>query len=240
MNATLRLATLLAACVSLAPLAGCGGGTQQATVAMMPEVQWGPARERKPKKVLVLGATCGSVELRCPEGYVEAVDGIVRSGLEFNGYGLVAEGQLLKETRKRSETIDTSSAAQASHSETVEDGTFVFREKTRTDTSFTSQSEQRHIVLDGSLFEDLSVTDRQQVLAAANADSVAVVRIVVGATTGIWTPEQTVQVMVKLGIGEDDQMSFASRCTTASGAFATVNAALESAAQCAVKGIAPY
>jgi hypothetical protein len=92
------------------------------------------------------------------------------------------------------------------------------------------------VVLDGPGFEDLSVDERKEVLDKTGADAILSVRIVVGGQIGVWVPNQNVEVMVKLGVNLGDSMAWASRCTASSNEFATVDAALEQAARCAIYG----
>jgi hypothetical protein len=200
------------------------------------EVAWGPARAARPNRILVLSATCGSVEFHCPREYVETVDAIVRSGLEFDGYHLVETRDLLAKTRARQETLDTAVSHEHATSTGVHDGPLVPRAEDTGTVDRSSESEHRTVVLDGSVFEDLAVGERKAVLAEAGADGVVTVRLVVGAEMGMWNPDQGIEVLIKLAVADGDVMAWASRCTSRSGAFQTANAALENAARCAVAG----
>ena len=108
------------------------------------------------------------------------------------------------------------------------DQTTTNKSVTNTDTSF--------VVLDGPGFEDLSVDERHAVLDKSGADAVLSVRVVIGGQMGVWEPNQNVEVMVKLGVNRGDAMAWAARCTASSNVFATVDAALENAARCAIYG----
>src|SRR5688572_7255137 len=103
----LPLALLLAACVSSAP-----------PPRLAPQVQLGPGQSRRPQRVLVLDASCGSVDYRCPREYTDTVDGIVRGGMEFAGYALVQADQLRDRTRQREETHETERTTTASRTDT--------------------------------------------------------------------------------------------------------------------------
>jgi hypothetical protein len=204
---------------------------------LVPQVQGGPANGARPTRVLVLQASCGSVEYRCPQEFGQTVDSIVRGGLEFAGYSVVGSEQLRAQTRQRHEehtaTSDTSS--RGSHTD-VEHDLDPFDEHTTTTDHRELRTEHHLIVLDGPDFEDLSVAERHQVLASSGADSVVSVRIVVGGQTGVWRANQHVEVMVKLGVDHGDAMAWASRCMASSNDFSTVSAALENAARCAIHG----
>jgi hypothetical protein len=205
--------------------------------ALVPQVQAGPAVGVRPNRVLVLQAACGSVEYRCPKEYGHTVDTIVRSGLEFAGFGVVDSEALRTQTRQRHEEHTTVTTGETSQSHTdVEQDLNPFDTHTTTTGQTTSQTETDFVVLDGPGFEDLSVDERHQVLAKSGADAVVSVRIVVGGQVGMWTPNQNVEVMVKLGVNQGDAMAWASRCMASSNDFSTVTAALENAARCAIHG----
>lgn len=180
-------------------------------------------------------AACGSVETPCPESYLTAVNTIVRGGLEFAGHNVVETEGLLKDTRQRHEEQTTNTTTESSQSRTDYDHP-IFDEAVTHQSSSTRVEQRRHVVLDGPTFEDLSVTDRHQVLQEVGADAVVSVRIVVGGVMGVWVPNQNVEVMVKLGAQQGDAMAWASRCMASSNDFTTVDAALEAAARCAVYG----
>ncbi|MEO8703887.1 MAG: hypothetical protein ABI867_27810 [Kofleriaceae bacterium] len=206
-----------------------------------PEVQAGPAAAAKPNRVLVLHAACGSVEQRCPRAYIDAVDAIVRGGLEFAGYNLVEGETLRNQTRERHEehTSETTTTNHASRTHVQRD--WAPDDHITSTSQGGSTKETSLVVLDGPGFEDLAVDERRDVLDKAGADAVLSVRIVIGGQIGVWVPNQNVEVMVKLGVnlGADassDAMAWASRCSASSNEFATVDAALEHAARCAIQG----
>jgi hypothetical protein len=200
------------------------------------QVQAGPGSQTRATRVLSLSASCGSVDFECPPEYIETVDGIVRSTMEFAGYSLVEPRTLRVETRERTETREREVVESDRSSRTTENRPLDF------DRDVTSESRSRTTrttsttVLTGPGFDDLTVGERKQVLAEAGADSVLNVRVVVGARVGEWSPNQNVEVMVRLGVEGGDVMAWASRCSASSNTYSTVNAALENAARCAVYG----
>lgn len=211
-------------------LAACNAPRQNMVLA--PQVQTGPANGTPAGKVLVLHAACGSLDQPCPPSYIETVDNIVRGGLEFAGYSLVEGESLRNETRQRHEEVSTTTSS----SQNVTDYERGLAPDDRITNTSSSETRTSFVVLDGPGWEDLSVDERHQVLAKAGANSVLSVRIVVGANVGMWTPDQNVEVMVKLGVQQGDAMAWAARCLASSNDFATVNAALEHAARCAIYG----
>ena len=226
----MKLIALSVACV-LSFGAGCA---EHASTVLHPEVQRGSAAQ--PGKVIVLSAQCGSVERRCPDSYSAAVDEIVRSNLEFGGYALIDPTTLQDGTRDRHEVRESTDVNEKTEAKTSHD-TFGVRTGGTTGSGQTWRvTEKKTVVLDGPTFDDLSIEARRSVIARSGADSILTTRIVVGANAGVWSPDQNVEVQVRLGQGPDDTMLWASRCTASSNDFATVNAALESATRCAMMG----
>ena len=209
--------------------------------ALQPQVQRGPAAAIKPKRVLVLQATCGSVSGPCPSGFVTAVDSIVMSGLDFVGYGVVDSGKLRLAARTRHEehesgTVTTNSTTTSTTDVVIIHPIVIGTSDTTTNTTTETTTDMTFVVLDGANFEDLSIDEKHQVIEKSGTDSVATVRIVIGGKVGTWVPNQNVEVMVKLSVHRGDEMAWASRCTASSNDFTTVNAALEHAARCAMHG----
>jgi hypothetical protein len=208
--------------------------------ALVPQIQPGPAAAAKPHRVLVLEAACGSVEYHCPADFARTVDGIVRGGLEFAGYTVVESESLRLQTRQRHVEQTSSTSGESSHGVSHTEGNILpFGDTTTSDGTHESHSESETTILDGPGFEDLTVDERQAVMDKAGSDAVVTVRIVVGGTTGVWRPNQNVEVMLKLGVDRGDAMAWATRCTASSNDFSTVTAALENAARCAVSGAIP-
>jgi hypothetical protein len=214
-----------------------GACAHEQPVVLVPDVQRGPASGVPAGRVLALRASCGSVEYRCPREFGQTVDSIVRGGLEFAGYSVVDDDSLRNQTRQRHEEHVATSSDSSSRVQTdtrldpIPVGNHV-----TTEGAHRTHGETDTIVLDGAIFEDLSVDERHEVLAKSGADSVVSVRIVVGGQAGIWLPNQSVEVMVKLGTKQGDAMAWASRCTASSNTFSTVTLALEHAARCAMQG----
>lgn len=204
---------------------------------LRPEANMGPGASVRPTKTLAMSASCGSAEFECPDSYVDTVNGIVRSSLEFKGYSLVLPEQLNAQNLDRQATTDRSltTTTQASHADTR--GLIFHREAIDTSSSTTTEVQASHIVVTGSTFADLSVADRAMVMQQAGADSVVVTRVVVGAMTGVWSPSQNVEVMAQLTVDGGNTVAWAVRCTAPSGAFGTATAALEGAARCAMSAL---
>lgn len=220
--------------VALCFLAACVA--EKTPPALYPQVHVGPGARVKPARVLVLTASCGSMESRCPREYIATVDNIVRSSLDFAGYALVDAATLRNQTRQRRESSVEEATDEASTTTTDEQRNFAPDRRTVVSRQAHTETERSVVELDGPGFDDLTVAERKAVLAEAGADSVLTVRIVVGAQHGVWTPNQSAEVLVKLGVDSGDTMAWASRCSASSNDFATISAALESAARCAVHG----
>jgi hypothetical protein len=205
--------------------------------ALQPQVQYGPAASTKPKKVLVLQATCGSLEGKCPKEYRDTVDAIVISGLEFAGYAAIDSTTLRLAARTRHEetTTVTTKTTTTGDLEIVRP-LIIFDTNVKSTTTTETTTDITYVVLDGANFEDLSVDERHEVIEKSGSDSIATVRIVIGGKVGVWVPNQNVEVMVKLGVHRGDEMAWASRCTASSNDFTTVTGALEHAARCAMHG----
>lgn len=210
--------------------------TSKPPPVLQPQVQIGPGSHTPARRVLVLSASCGSMEFRCPREYIDSVDGIVRSQMDFAGYALVDPDTLRNRTRERHETHEEGSERTASHSTTEEKPNFAPDTTTIHTSESVTETEHHTIQLDGPGFSDLTVSERRQILTEAGADSVLVVRVVVGAEHGTWSSNQHAEVMIKLGVDAGDTMAWASRCVASSSEFASISAALESAARCAVQG----
>ncbi|CAN5270921.1 hypothetical protein BH11MYX1_BH11MYX1_03650 [soil metagenome] len=196
-----------------------------------------------PGKVLVMSATCGSVEHECRDTWAPAVDGVVVSGLEFHGYPTIDPASLRKDERMRTETTVAGETATVSDSTThvaSVDLVFVIPVAgVSTTTSHSVQvvnSHQKTVVLEGARFEDLTLADRQQLTGAADAGSVLATRITAGANYGNWKVAQNVEVMIKLASPTTGKMLWSTRCEASSDQFASIDQAIENAARCAVGG----
>ena len=171
--------------LSIVLLAACG---PPPAPVLHPEVQPGPAVNARPNRVLVLQASCGSVEEPCPPEYAKTVDDIVRGGLEFAGINVVQAENLRAQTRERHEEHSSSETTSDSNSHTKVERRLAFDDNVYTDQHNESTTTNHLVVLDGSNFDDLSVDDRHAVIEKSGADSVAVIRIVIGGKVGLWVP----------------------------------------------------
>lgn len=201
-----------------------------------PEVQYGPGKNVQPKKVLALSATCGSMELKCPQSYITTVDGIVQSSMEFAGYALIDADTLRKDSGTRREEHHSEVTTHDSSSNHDDSRGLLVGGRESSGRESRTEIHRSTVWLEGAKFQDLSVTDQQVVLKRARVDGVLVARIVIGAQTSDWGPDQTVEVMVKLGVEDGFTMAWAARCSANSAQFTTVSAALEHATKCAVFG----
>lgn len=234
--------TAKAFCLIAFAMAACGPATPN-VVALVPEVNRGPAADVKPQKILSLSSTCGAMDARCTTEYRSVVDNIVRSDLEFAGYSVIDSETLRLATRERTEEITTTTSTTTSASQTSELVRPLVilpiiaksRESTTNSVSVT-QTETSFVVLTGANFEDLSVDDRREVIEKSGADALVSVRIVIGGNVGVWELNQDVEVAVKLSVKRGDDMVWASRCRANSHDMTTMQAALENAARCAMKG----
>ncbi len=206
----------------------------RSTPVLVPQVQAGPSAQIPAKRVLALSASCGSVEFECPPEYVSVVDGIVRSSMDFAGYSIVDPATLRNDARERNEVREREVITRDSSSSTETERVLDFDTSTHSGSKSRTVKTKKVTYLSGAGFNDLSVTERKNVIADAGADSVLTVRIIVGAQVGVWAPNQQVEVMAKLVI--DDNMAWASRCMASSNDFTSVEAALENAARCAIYG----
>ena len=232
MKQSIKMKNAALACGLAIFLVACGGRP----VPLKPQVRVGPANGANPNRVLALPATCGSVEFTCPPSYISTVNSIVRSSMDFAGYALVESEQLRRDTRDREETHETEVVTHSSQSTAEVERTLDFDDKSSRSESSRTERRRSVVQLDGSNFEDLSVVERQEVLAQVGADGVLVARIVVGAQQSEWIPNQHIEVMVKLSVDSGRTMVWAARCMASSNDFSTVESALENATRCAVYG----
>lgn len=194
-----------------------------------------------PGKVLVMSATCGSVEHECRDTWAPAVDGLVVSGLEFHGFATIDPAALRKDEAQRQETTvdsETKSTNDSSSHVTSAEVVLVIpivgvTNSTSHSVSMT-KSHQKTVVVEGARFEDLTLEDRQRLTEASQAGSVLTTRITVGANYSNWTVAQNVEVMIKLASPTSGAMLWSTRCSASSDQYASIDAAIENAAKCAV------
>jgi hypothetical protein len=206
---------------------------------LVPEIHGGPGAAARPEKILVLGASCGSLEYHCPTELTTAADAIVRGGFEFAGFAVVDSDQLRATNRARHEEHrdEEQTTHSLSHTDDEHDLSPFDRHVTST-TSTTARDHSDLVVLDGPSFEDLSVEERRALFARSGADAVAKVRVVIGGTHGtMWSPEQPIETIVTLWVDRGETMAWAARCTTTAGRFQTITSALEHVTRCAIDGV---
>jgi hypothetical protein len=234
---THRLAMLV---FFVSAVAACGTPAQRPLGA---QVAVGPAGG-PPGRVLVMSASCGSMESQCRMGWAQSVDGIVVGGLEFHGYATVDPAALRKDEAERTETTITTESREERQSESAstEVGAVfiipVVASGTSASRSLTiKESREKTVVITGATLEELALPDRQALMALAGAESVLTTRIIVGANYSNWTRAQIVEVMIKLSDARDGAMRWSARCAASSADFASADAAIEGAARCAVAAI---
>jgi hypothetical protein len=221
-------------------LAACGGTTTPAqqrplTAESMRGPAAGPAG-----RVLVITATCGSLETECRNTWAPTVDQIVLGGLEFRGYDTIDPQTLRKDERKRDERIEEHDSKQI-HEHSAKAGGVGFigilpiggAGGSQGSSVSISSSRHRTIVLQGANYEDLRLEDKQALMQLAGAGTVATTRVVVGANHGTWSVAQNVEVVVKLAAADTGVMRWASRCMASSVDYPNIEAAIENAARCA-------
>lgn len=231
------LSPMFAAVLAVAGCASTPSGALQAEVARGPV--GGP-----PGKILVMSASCGSVEQQCRDAWAPAVDGLVVAGLEFHGFVTIDPASLRKDERARQETT-ISGTTQTTHdsegtTHTAEViGVIPVLGKTTTESHDVTvvDSREKTVVLKGAAFEDLTLEDRQRLVAMAQAGSILTTRITVGANYSNWRSAQTVEVMLKLASPSTGEMLWSTRCAASSAQFPTIEGAIENATRCAVAAI---
>jgi hypothetical protein len=219
--------------------AACGGTTPAPQRPLTAESLHGPATGPA-GRVLVITATCGSLETECRNTWAPTVDQIVLGGLEFRGYDTIDPQMLRKDERKRDEKIEEFDSKQT-HEASDKGGGIGFIGVLPIGGAGGSQSasvsilssRHRTVVLQGANYEDLRLEDKQALMKLVGAGTVATTRVVVGANYGTWSVAQNVEVVVKLAAADTGDMRWASRCTASSVDYPNVEAAIENAARCA-------
>jgi hypothetical protein len=221
-------------------LAACGGpATPAPQRPLTAESMRGPAAGPA-GRVLVITATCGSLETECRNTWAPTVDQIVLGGLEFRGYDTIDPQTLRKDERKRDETIEEHDSKQTHESSEAGGGIGFIGVLPiggagggqRSSVNISS-SRHRTVILQGANFEDLRLEDKQALMQLAGAGTVATTRVVVGANYGTWSVAQNVEVVVKLAAADTGDMRWASRCMASSVDYPNVELAIENAARCA-------
>lgn len=227
----------------LSLLAACGGTTASQR-PLTAEVMRGPA-PGPAGRVLVITATCGSLETECRTTWAPTVDQIVLGALEFRGYDTIDPQSLRKDERQRDERIEehdsrveSESSASGAAGGIIGLIPIVTGGGSQSKSVTVSQSRHRTVILQGANFEDLRLEDKRALMQLAGANSVATTRVVVGANYGTWSVAQLVEVVVKLAAADTGTMLWSTRCAASSGDFPSVEAAIENAARCAASAFA--
>lgn len=235
MNKLPILASLFAASCDPTPPPQQYGGAQPLTAESLRGPASGPAG-----RVLVITATCGSLEADCRNTWAPTVDQIILGALEFRGYDTIDPATLRKDERSRKENIVEDDSKVEHHEESSGGGVAIIGlipiaggGKSEHSSVTVSHSTHKTIILEGANFEDLRLEDKQKLMDLAGAQTVATTRVVVGANYGTWTRAQNVEVIVKLAEAGTGNMRWSTRCTASSTDNATVELAIENAARCA-------
>ena len=191
-------------------------------------------------RVLVITASCGSLQEECRDTWAPTVDQIVLGALEFRGYDTIDPESLRKDERKRDERIEESSSRNE-HDESSKGGGVGFigiipiggAAGSEHHSLTVSKSRHKTIVLSGANYDDLRLEDKQALMRLAGAQTVATTRVVVGANYGAWEVAQNVEVVVKLATADTGEMRWSTRCMASSVGYPNVEAAIENAARCA-------
>lgn len=97
----------------------------------------------------------GLPKVNVPTAYIDIVDGIVRSSLEFKGYALVLPEQLNAQNLNRQATTDKSLVTTTEDSRSERRGLILQRETVDTSSTTTTAAKSSHVVITGSTFADL-------------------------------------------------------------------------------------
>ena len=227
--------TLLPA--SIVVVAACGGTAPR--YPLIAEAMRGPSAGPA-GRLLVMTATCGSLEAECRSAWAPAVDQIVLAALEFRGYDTIDPQTLRKDERKRDERIEEHDSDVSNRSRESSGGIgfigilpIAGAGGSKTANVTISHSRHRTVILSGANYEDLRLEDKKALMSLAGAASVATTRVVVGANHGTWTLAQNVEVIIKLTAADTGDMRWSTRCMASSKGHRNVEAAIEDAARCA-------
>jgi hypothetical protein len=201
-------------------LAGCGSARLSATVTRS---QWGPAAAGPVRRVVALGASCGSLQLHlvepasstttlevqeCARDALTGTDQTIRSALDFAGYEVIDAEQVNAVTARRREVA-------------VRHGIMVTR-TTRTT---------------GATFVDATPAEQTEILKELRADGMLAARVWIGAGVG-FSSRRTVSVQLRLTTSTDRALVWARRCEIEVGVEQDPSA-MQRAARCAAEGARP-
>jgi hypothetical protein len=182
--------------------------------------QQGPAAARTVRRVVALGATCGSLTLHlieraaapttlevrdCEPTALTATDQTIRSALDFAGYQVIDAEQVNAITARRHEV------------------------ERRRDLLTT-----RSTRTEGETFPDATPVEQAEILRDLRADGVVTTRVWIGAGVGL-SERRTVSVQMRLTAAPDRALVWARRCELEVGVERDP-AAMQRAARCAAEG----
>ena len=198
-------------------LAACGSA--KLTPALT-RAQQGPAAARTVRRIVALGATCGSLTLHlvepaaapatlevreCEPAALTATDQTIRSALDFAGYQVIDAEQVNAVTARRHDVEERHD--------------ILVRRTTRTE---------------GETFPDATPAEQAEILKDLRADGVLTTRVWIGAGVGLST-RRTVSVQLRLTAGADHALVWARRCEIEIG-FEQDPSAMQRTARCAAEG----
>lgn len=163
----------------------------------------------EPTRVVLLPASCASIEGLCTDAHVTATTQIVAKELSFAGY-IVVDAEKLAVDARLKPGVDPALRAL---------GERVLR-----------AGNKRHI---GATFEDLSPAARSALLVEGQATGTVSVRLTVDNEGSLG---RDAEVMLRYGHGDEDALAFVSRCETTVRPGGELTDGFAEAAQCAIAG----
>jgi len=222
------VARILIASLAL-EVAGCG--SSRLAPALI-RARSGPAAAQPIRRVVALGATCGSLDLHvvepsspsarpsptssssplevleCGRDALAAADQAIRSALDFAGYGVI-DAERVNAVAGRRREIEERHGILASR------------------TTWTT----------GATFADATPAEQADILKALGAEGVLTTRVWIGAGTG-FSARRSVSVQLRLATATDRTLVWARRCEIEVG-IEQDPSAMQRAARCAAEGARP-
>ena len=167
---------------------------------------------KAPKSPTVLLLTdCYSSDNNCEDSFIEGVNGILRSELQFLGYKTIEPKNLIKDSRTRDEKSGNISLL----------GVGIISAKSKEQT--------------GALYEDLSPKDKEKVLKDAKATGIisSSINMLAKSNSSNWI----VEVQIAYKTGKDNDLVWISKCKHESFWNEKNSWSIEEATKCAVKGL---
>ena len=230
---SLAIVSLAAALVGIASLPGC---TSAELAPAVVQTRTGPPGQKPIRRVVALRATCGALTtvrvkvlsqrddsvpavdrssaIECRELYIDGVDAIVRSLLDFLGYEII-DSELVNATTLARMEIETREWSKRSWG--------------------TSETTTRETELVGSRFIDAPPAIQDEILAQLKADGVLTTRIRVGAGIGS-SSRRDIEVQVRMLHMPGGELAWASRCRVEAG-LETNEEPIMKAARCATEAV---